>query len=141
MVTINDVSPTDLIKQLSKDLKEVNQITPPEWVDYVKTGAFKQRVPAEKDWWYTRTAAILKSVAKLGPIGVSKLRTKYGGKKNRGHKPERFYKGSGSIIRKNLQQLEEAGLIEKTVKGVHKGKVLTLKGQKFLSASLKKMKV
>ena len=41
-----------------------------------------------------------------GPIGVSKLRTKYGGKKNRGHKPEHFYKGSGSVARKVLQQFE-----------------------------------
>jgi small subunit ribosomal protein S19e len=39
------------------------------------------------------------------------MRSFYGGKKNRGSKPNAFRKGSGSILRKSLQQLEAAGLV------------------------------
>jgi small subunit ribosomal protein S19e len=39
------------------------------------------------------------------------MRSFYGGKKNRGSKPNAFRKGSGSILRKSLQQLEAAGFI------------------------------
>jgi small subunit ribosomal protein S19e len=39
------------------------------------------------------------------------MRSFYGGKKNRGARPNAFRKGSGSILRKSLQQLEAAGLI------------------------------
>ena len=63
---------------------------------------------------------------------MSKLRTKFGGRKRRGHKPKHFYKGYGNIIRKILQGLEKAGLIKQTQKGVHKGKVITAKGNSFL---------
>jgi len=92
----------------------------------------RERLPDDEDWWYYRAAAILRSVAKLGPVGTQKLRTKYGGKKNRGHKPERFARASGSVIRKIMQQLEKSGLLKQTEKGVHKGRVLTPKGTSFL---------
>ncbi|MBW2965302.1 40S ribosomal protein S19, partial [Candidatus Woesearchaeota archaeon] len=48
--------------------------------------------------------------------------------KNRGHKPEKFCKGSGSILRKVLQQLEAAGLLKNEKEGVRKGRVITPKG-------------
>ena len=79
-----------------------------------------------------RAAAVLRSVYMLGPIGVSKLRTKYGGKKRRGHKMSHFRKGSGNVIRKLLQQLEKAGLIKFVEKGVHKGRIITPKGMSIL---------
>ena len=79
-----------------------------------------------------RAAAVLRSVALLGPIGVSKLRTKYGGRKRRGHKPSRFRRGSGSVLRKVLQQLEKAELIKFVEKGVHKGRVVAPKGASLL---------
>jgi small subunit ribosomal protein S19e len=46
-----------------------------------------------------------------GPIGVQRMRSIYGGKKDRGSRPSQFRKGSGSILRKSLQQLESAGYI------------------------------
>jgi DNA-binding PadR family transcriptional regulator len=68
----------------------------------------------------------------LGPIGVSKLRTLYGAKKNKGVEPEHFYRASGNHIRKMLQQLEAEGLIEQVKKGVHKGRKVSAQGQSFL---------
>ena len=86
----------------------------------------------DKEWWYMRSAAVLRSVYKLGPIGTSKLRGKYGGRKNRGYKPEHFYKGSGSVIRKVLQQLEKSGFIAQAQRGAHKGRIVTKKGRSFI---------
>jgi len=132
MTHILEVNPTELIKIISKELKNQKLVQPTEWSLFVKTGRHKARLPEDSDWWYARSAAILRSIAKLGPVGTQKLRTKYGGKKDRGHKPEHFYLASGSIIRKILQQLEKSGLIEQTQKGAHKGRVLTAKGVSFL---------
>ena len=71
------------------------------------------------------------------PIGTNKLKNLYGGKKNRGHKPERFYKGSGKIIRVILQQLEKAEYVKYIEKGVHKGRMITPKGKKILDGLAK----
>lgn len=128
MPTMFDVPVNDLIEEVAKDLQKVDGIKPPEWSVFVKTGTHKERPPAREDWWYVRCAAVLRSVRKLGPVGVQKLRTKYGGRKNRGHKTEHFYKGSGNILRKVLQQLEAAGLVKHEKDGVRKGRIITPKG-------------
>ncbi len=131
-MTIYDVDPTELIEELAKELQKIEFIRPPEWAAYVKTGAHKERPPAREDWWYIRSASVLRKVRLKGPIGVSKLRIFYGGKKNRGYAPERFKRGSGNILRKALQQLEKSGLIKKEKKGVHKGRIITPKGIKLM---------
>lgn len=127
-----DAEPQDLIVKTAEELKKINEIKPPAWAPFVKTGMFKERPPVNGNWWYSRTASILRTIYRLGPIGVSKLRTRYGGKKNRGVKKEHFYKGSGSIIRKSLQQLEKAGFVKFAEKGLHKGRIITPKGKAFL---------
>jgi len=119
------------IEACKEELKKIEQIKPPAWAQFVKTGAHKQFPPLQKDWWYTRTASILRRIYLNGPVGVERLRTYYGGRKDRGHKPERFKKSGGSIIRKSLQQLEAAGFIEKGKDKV-KGRVISDKGKKFL---------
>lgn len=133
-----DIEPQTLIEEVGKDLKKV--IQKPEWADYVKTGVHKERPPTQEDWWYLRAAAVLRSVAKLGPVGVSKLRTKYGGKKNRGVRPGKAMKGSGSVIRHVLQQLEQAELVKQEARGVHKGRVLTPKGVSLLHSAAKRVR-
>src|SRR3989344_6924793 len=135
MAGIYDVNAQDLIEKTADELKKLPEIHPPQWAPYVKTGRHKERPPINEDWWYMRSAAVLRAVAKLGPVGTAKLRTKYGGKANRGVKPEHHYKGSGSVIRKVLQQLETAGLISKSTKGLHKGRILSGKGQSLLMKS------
>jgi small subunit ribosomal protein S19e len=107
-----------LIQELSSYLKEnVKEITPPEWASFVKTSTGKERLPIQNDWWYTRSASILRKIYIFGPISVESLRTIYGTRKRYGKRLEHHVKGSGSIIRKILQQLEAAGLVEKTKKG------------------------
>jgi len=132
MGTIHNADPSELIEKASEELKKIRTIKAPDWALYVKTGMHKERPPIKNDWWYIRSASVLRQVYRMGPIGVSKLRNKYGGKKNRGVKPEHFFKGSGSIARKILQQLETEGFVRKDLKNVHKGRSITAKGKKFL---------
>jgi small subunit ribosomal protein S19e len=118
-----------LIGLVSGKLKDFPEIKPPDWAWYVKTGVHKERMPDDRDWWYVRSAAILRAIHNGGPVGVERLRTKYGGKKAKGNRPPVFAKGSGSIQRRVCQQLEAAGLVEKTEKH---GRVLSAKGKSFL---------
>jgi len=128
MVGVYDVSPSDLINALKEELKKNEKMKAPDWSIFAKSGSHKERPPQQPDFWYIRGASILRKVYTKGPIGVSRLRTEYGGKKNRGTKPERHRKASGSIVRELLQQLEASGYIQKG----KKGRTVTPAGQKFL---------
>ncbi len=129
MTTLRDVEPEKLIRALSEEFKKMDELKPPEWAKFAKTGRHKEMPPMEKDWWYVRLGAILRAVSLNGPVGVQRLRSKYGGRKKFGQKPKRFVKASGNIIRKALQQLENAGLVMKKEK---KGRIVTKKGQSLL---------
>ena len=131
MVTPHDVPARQFIEKLAKYLKEnVDQITPAQWAGFAKTGAHVQRQPQNPDWWYIRSASLLRKVYVHGPIGLEKLRADYGGRKNPGVMPGHVAKAGGSIIRKALQQLEAAGLIE-TMKP--RGRRMTKEGRKLLN--------
>lgn len=130
---IYEIPKGELIERAAKELQKVTAVQPPAWSKFVKTGMSKERQPVRDDWWFVRAAAILRRMSDAdGPIGVQKLRTLYGGRKNRGHAPERFYPGSGNIIRKILQQLDKAGFAKKIEKGEHKGRAITPAGLSFL---------
>lgn len=135
-----DVPKGDLIKRVSVSLQKLSDIKPPVWAAFVKTGAHKERPPVEKDWWFVRSAAVLRRLAESdGPLGVSKLRKMYGGKRNRGMAPERFKPGSGNVVRKVLQQLEKSRLVKNVTIGVHKGRVVTPEGFKILDAAAREL--
>ena len=116
---------------LAEALKKLDGFEKPEWVDYVKSGMSKERPPADDDFWFARAASILRQLYIKGVVGVGKLRTRYGSKKNRGGRRKKFFKGSGKIIRVILQQAEVAGLVEKVNRMQH-GRRLTVKGREFL---------
>jgi len=123
--------------KLAEALKKVSEFKEPEWVKFVKSGAGKERPIDDVDFWHKRAASILRNIYRKGCVGVSRLRTKYGSKKNRGFKPEEFRKVFGKIIRVILQQSDVAGFteIQKPMKGVKSkkpGRILTDKGKKFL---------
>ncbi|MBR9675461.1 30S ribosomal protein S19e [Candidatus Woesearchaeota archaeon] len=140
MVISKDIKSNDLIKEVAKELKKLPEMRAPEWADFVKTGTHKDRPPIDPDWWYTRSAAVLFKIQNFGPIGVSKLRTFYGGKKNRGVKPAKFMKGSGNILRKILQQLDVVELTKKVEKDQRRGRVITPKGVSLLDTISSKIK-
>jgi small subunit ribosomal protein S19e len=130
LITPNDVPASRLIKKVAKYLKEnVDAVTPPAWSSIVKTGTHVEKQPQDPDWWYVRSASLLRKIYIHGPIGIEKLRADYGGGKNYGVKPQHAAKAGGSIVRKALQQLETAGYIE-TVK--LRGRRLSRQGRKLL---------
>lgn len=131
-MSVYDVPADELITRAAKELKKLNELKPPFWADFVKTGISRERPPINPDWWYTRAASVLRKTSVFGPIGVSKLRVDYGGRKNRGVAGEHTFKGSGNILRKVFQQLEKAGLVKQGKKGNHKGRITTAKGTSFL---------
>lgn len=128
MTTVFDVPAEVLINTVAEEFKNNDKINPPEWANFVKTGVHKERKPDNPDWWFIRTASIFRRVYMDGPVGVMSLRTFYGGKKDRGVRPEVFRKGSGAIIRGALHQLEDAGFVEK----VEGGRVVTPSGRSYL---------
>ncbi|MEM0449495.1 MAG: 30S ribosomal protein S19e [Methanomassiliicoccales archaeon] len=136
MVTVHDVPAEELIAKVASKLRDIEFIKPPEWAEFVKTGRHTEKAPVQKDWWYTRSASILRKVAIKGPIGTSRLAEEYGGFADRGSKPNRAVKGSRNIVRKSIMQLEAAGLV---AKNKNKGRILTPKGQKLLDAAAKEV--
>ena len=130
MTTPHDVPASKFIEKLAKYLKEnIDEVQPLPWASVAKTGAHVEKQPQNPDWWYTRSASILRKVYVHGPIGIEKLRADYGGRKNRGAKPEHAVKAGGSNIRKILQQLETAGLIQTASP---QGRKMAPKGRKLL---------
>jgi len=129
MTTVFEVPAEPLIVLLAKKLSNEKNIVAPTWSLYVKTGAHKERPPVDGDWWYIRVAAVLRKVYLHSPIGVTHLRSMFGGKTDKGSKPYKATLGSGAIIRNSLKQLESAGLVA-TEKG--KGRVITSKGRSLL---------
>ncbi len=136
MVTVYDVPAEQLIAKVAAKLRELDTIKPPEWADYVKTGRHTEKAPVQKDWWYTRSASILRKVAIKGPIGTSRLAEEYGGYADRGSRPNKAVKGSRNIARKSIMQLEASGLV---AKNKNKGRIVTSKGQKLLDAAAKEV--
>lgn len=117
MATVYEAPADKMIKELAKTLKEEKKVTVPDWGPFVKTGGDREKKPESSEWWYTRSASLLRKIYIHGPVGIHELQKRYGGKKNRGHNPGARRRGSGAVIRKALQQLEKSGLIKKTKEG------------------------
>ena len=127
MVRVFDAEANVLIKKTAEKLKEMN-ITKPDFVGVVKTGAHVERPPQDEDFWYVRCASLMRQAYVNSTVGVHAMRRHYGGRKNRGVRPEKHVSAGGSTIRKAFQSLEEAGLMAKD----SKGRTLTAKGRSLL---------
>jgi len=131
MDAINSVKPDVLIKRTAEELKKLDDLKPPEFVYYVKTGTHKERQPDDpEEFWYTRCASILRKAYIEGKIGVGRLATWYGGRKNRGSKTEHHVDAGKSIIRKAIQNLEKVGFLRKARGG---GRRISYEGYVFLN--------
>ncbi len=130
MTTPHDVPASKFIEKLAKYLKEnVEEVQPLAWAAVAKTGSHVEKAPQDPDWWYTRSASLLRKIYVHGPIGLESLRSDYGGRKGFYVYPNRASKAGGSNIRKILQQLETAGLVQTTRP---KGRIMSPKGRKML---------
>ena len=133
MVTVFDVDAQELIGKLKEELKNLKGMSVPEWAKYVKSGSSRGKPPEQEDFWYIRAASILRQLYVTGkPIGVQRLRIKYGRKEQNSHKPAHKRKAGGKIIRNILQQLEAENLIKKDSIKDHKGRTITKKGKSLV---------
>lgn len=136
MTTVYDVPQSKMIESVSGKLKKVKGVKAPEYLKYAKTGVNREAQPFQEDFWYIRCASILRKLYENGPLGVNRLAKRYGGKKNRGMKPEKRVRGSGSIVKDALTQLEAVELVMTT----KRGRVLTPKGVSFLDKAAHEVK-
>lgn len=124
------VDPATLLNAVAEKLKEFPEIKAPEGSEFWKTAFYKELAPVDSDnFWITRCASLLRKIKKFGPIGVNKLRKKYGGRNRKGKGLNHSAKGAGKIIRVALQQLEDAKLLVKTEKG---GRIVSAEGTSLL---------
>ena len=129
MTMVYDVPAQALIDTVAKQLQQTKSVTPPEWSKFARTGVHTENPPENSNWWFIRCAAIMRKVYVKDRIGIERLRAEFGGFRDRGSKPDKAVRGSGSVARVALQQLEAAGYLSK-VKG--KGRMLTGKGRSLL---------
>ena len=136
MVTVYDVPAEKLILKAAEKLKGDDNITPPEWAEYVRTDRHTEKAPTQDDWWFTRSASILRKLYIKGPMGTSRLAAEYGGYADKGSKPNRAVKGSRNIVRKCMIQLEAAGLLVSVEK---QGRNISPAGQSLLDNAAKEV--
>ena len=144
MTTFYDIPAELLIPALADHLSQTKGIEAPDWSGYVKTGASRERPPTQSNWWFIRTASILRKVAREGPVGVTSLAQTYGGSQDNGAMPNTPGVASRHIIRTSLQQLEDAGLVATQASRViehenreptqlYSGRIITPAGHKLLN--------
>jgi len=136
MVKVYDVPADVLIAKLAEMLKEDSNVKPPVWSQFGKTGSHAERIPLNKDWWYARCASLLRKIYLHGPIGLTDLKSAYGGRKRVGYSHAHHRNAGGSAIRKALQQLEAGGYI---TKANGKGRMLTQEGMKKMDSLSKQI--
>ena len=124
-----DVPSSALLPQLAATLKERGAVRPPPWAAYARTGVHTERAPVQTDWWFTRSASVLRKLSIGGPSGVMRLSEEYGGRRDRGSAPYHARAGSRSIIREIMQQLEQSGLVQGRK---NRGRALTAAGQQLV---------
>lgn len=127
MANVYQVDSGKLISIAAQKLKEKG-MPKPKYIEYVKTGTSKERVPEQKDFWYIRCSALLRQVYINGPIGISSLRTRYGSRKVHTVSRHHHEKAGGSIITDALNALEKNGYVKKT----KSGREITASGKSFL---------
>jgi len=134
--TVFEAPSQRLVEELALKLEQdVPEISPPTWSQFVKTASFKQRPPSDPKWWYRRTASMLRVIYVKGPIGISRLRSRYGGRKDQPMRKAHHWKSGSSIIRVILRQLAAAGLVSST----NRGRSITPKGRSMLDSLSKQL--
>ena len=127
MSNINEVDSSRLISKAAEKLKGMN-VPMPGYITYVKTGPGKERVPSDPNFWYIRCASILRQVYLNGPIGISRLRLRYGARKRHVVHRHHAARSGGSSIKDAFDALEKLDYVKKG----KTGRILTPKGRSFL---------
>jgi small subunit ribosomal protein S19e len=135
MVTLYDVPTEELIDAVAEELRD--EVDEPGWTAFAKTGSYAELPPEQEEFFHRRAASVLRTVAVDGPVGVERLRTRYGSKASGSTRfrvaPGHRVDGSGNLIRTILQELEAADLVERPPDG--EGRVVTGRGRSLLDST------
>ncbi len=126
-MNIREVDGTALIKHTADKLMQEG-IQKPAYIEFVKSSPSRERSPSDSNFWYVRCASILRQVYLNGPMGVSRLRIRYGSRKRHGVRRHHHVNAGGSIIKDAFDALEKQGYVKKT----KKGREITAKGVSLL---------
>jgi|EP00769_Ergobibamus_cyprinoides_P002669 small subunit ribosomal protein S19e len=139
-VLLRDVKADEFVRAYAHSLKVAGKVTPPKWADLAKTGFAKEMSPLDADWYYIRVASIARRVAMRAHTGVGGLRSVYGQNSSHGRvTPKHHVKASGAVIRHAMQQLEAAGILQKSVTG--RGRMISAEGQRDMDRVAAAMKL
>lgn len=136
MTTVYDVPPALLVEAVAADLRKEKQAEPPGWAAFAKTGVHREKSPSDPGWWHTRLAAVLRKVYVSGPVGTERLAGEFGGRRDAGSAPYHPRKGSRSVIRRCLTQLEGLGYVQKLEKG---GRAISPQGRSYLDGKAREI--
>ena len=123
---IQDVDANEWIEAFAQHLKAQGKLEMPEFVDYAKTGISRILPPSNPDWFYIKSAAVLRRIYIRPFTGIGGLKKVFGSTWGQS-RPLHFKKASGSVIRKSLQGLEGLNLIAKSD---DEGRVITKSGRR-----------
>jgi small subunit ribosomal protein S19e len=126
MANVYETKASTVIDAAAQALK--GKVNKPAYVNFVKSGAGRERTPADPDFWYTRCASILRKIYINGPVGVSRLRVWYGNRQEHVIHKKHFVKAGGSMIRDALIELEKLNYVKNT----KAGRIITPQGKSFL---------
>jgi len=136
-MSAREVAPNQLISAVAEELKKNGKIKSPAWALAVKASSHNERVPQQEDYWFVKCAALLRTIGlSEAPVGVQRLRHKYGGRTQHTVARSHHRKAGGKTIRLALQQLESAGLVKKD----KTGRLITPAGMSLLDKSSKTVK-
>ncbi len=127
MANVQQVDSGRLVQEAAARLQE-QKLPMPGYATLVKTGPSRERAPEQTDFWYVRCSAVLRQVYLHGPIGVSRLRSRYGSRKVHSTTRHHRKRAGGSIITDALNTLEKAGYVKKG----KTGREITPQGKSFL---------
>eukprot|EP01120_Amphizonella_sp_Union-15-10_P003410 TRINITY_DN1382_c0_g1_i2.p1 TRINITY_DN1382_c0_g1~~TRINITY_DN1382_c0_g1_i2.p1 ORF type:complete len:164 (-),score=30.63 TRINITY_DN1382_c0_g1_i2:75-566(-) len=114
---VRDVPAAAFVHAYADYLKTNGKLEIPKWVDFVKTGRFKELSPLNPDWLYVRTAAIARHIYLKKGTGVGGFSKIYGGRHRNGVRRRHFKTASRGIIKYSLKQLQKLGVVDKDPKG------------------------
>ena len=127
-----DVPASALLPRVAAELKSRGSVNPPPWAAFAKTGVSRQQAPTQPDWWFLRSASVLRKIYLRGGTGVQRLSGEYGGRRDRGSAPYHSRTGSRAVLREIVQQLEKAGLLKSQK---NRGRKVSPEGLKLLDAA------
>eukprot|EP00999_Lentomonas_sp_LEN2_P001210 NODE_2226_length_621_cov_309.123482_g2176_i0.p2 GENE.NODE_2226_length_621_cov_309.123482_g2176_i0~~NODE_2226_length_621_cov_309.123482_g2176_i0.p2 ORF type:complete len:154 (+),score=38.14 NODE_2226_length_621_cov_309.123482_g2176_i0:77-538(+) len=125
---VKDVSHADFISAAAAQFKREGQLELPKNWEFQKMASWKQYSPYDQDWFYIRTASLLRRLYVRGGTGIGGLQKHYGGARKRGVCPVHHADASAGVIRHCLHQLENKGLVEHDENG---GRRVSKSGRKM----------